>query len=324
MKIYELHQQYLVFSLPGKEEGDPDRFLVFLVMPFGLASAVKCITRVTMPLCCYLASKGIRHSIYIDDGNTLARMLVLVLVHLAIVLETLEKAGFIISKKKTDTADTVGQIKIYLGFVIDSKKTEVRVTAEKIQDVRKAISQVTEGNGPSVKVRQVAKAIGKLVAMEAAMGPVVQLLSRAAQAELAQVTEKSWNVYMQLSHKAKEGLVQMAEVFEEYNGYPIKNVVTVRRLDTLVDASNETADKEAPPALLRIDGKQPIVMAGDASAIATCALQVDQEAKDFNQTLLQEKERTLSSGHRELLTVLRALQQDESSSKQWKIRQFCG
>ena len=65
VKIYEEHQQYLGFSLPGKEEGDADRYFVFLVMPFGLASAVHLITRMTKPLCSYIAKNGIRHSIYI-------------------------------------------------------------------------------------------------------------------------------------------------------------------------------------------------------------------------------------------------------------------
>ena len=87
VKIHEEHQQYLGFSLPGSEFGSPDRYFMFLVMPFGLASAVKCITK---PLCSYLASQGIRHSIYIDDGNTLARTLLLALAHLLIVLDALD------------------------------------------------------------------------------------------------------------------------------------------------------------------------------------------------------------------------------------------
>ena len=85
VKIYKPHQQYLAFALPGKNEDGPDRYFVFLVMPFGLASAVKCITRMTKPLCGYLTRQGIRHSIYIDDRNEVARTLALVLRHLAAV-----------------------------------------------------------------------------------------------------------------------------------------------------------------------------------------------------------------------------------------------
>ena len=52
VRIYEPHQQYLGFAIPGKDGGE--RYFIFLVMPFGLASAVKCITRMTKPLCSYI------------------------------------------------------------------------------------------------------------------------------------------------------------------------------------------------------------------------------------------------------------------------------
>ena len=309
VKIYEPHQQYLGFSLPGKKEGDPDRFFIFLVMPFGLASAVKCITRITKPLCCFLAKQGIRHSIYIDDGNTLARTLALVLAHLRIVLDTLDKAGFVISKDKTDTTETVGQIKIYLGFVVDSQKMELRITPEKVRDIQAAIQTVVQQH--SVKAKEIARAVGKLIAAEPALGPVVQLMTRYAQAELAQATENHWNVRVQLSEAAKQSLNDMSKTIEEHNGYPIKNIATARRLDSFVEASLETEGKEAPAPLLRLSRtSKPPILAGDASAVATCAYQVDTQSRYFNQTLLEEDETGLSSGQRELLTVLRALQQD--------------
>ena len=71
--------------------------------------------------------------------------------------------------------------------------------------------------------------------------------------------------------------------------------------------------KDAPALLLRISGEErdpPTVIAGDASAVATCAFQVAKDSRYFNQATLTEEERGLSSGQRELLTVLRALQTD--------------
>ena len=202
VRIYEPHQQYLAFALPGREEGDPERYFVFLVMPFGLASAVKCITRMTKPLCSYISQQGIRHSIYIDDGNILARTLALVLEHLKIVLDALGKAGFVISESKTDTADTVSQVKLYLGFIIDSKQMLIKISDEKLRDVRSALTRVIGGG--SLRAKTVAKAIGKLIATEAALGPVVQLLSRAAQYELALATEQSWKDQLQLTQQASQ------------------------------------------------------------------------------------------------------------------------
>ena len=106
----------------------------------------------------------------------------------------------------------------------------------------------------------------------------------------------------------------MANSLEEFNGYPIKNVATAKKLDAFIDPSKETEGKKAPTPLLRLESTTHRVVAGDASAVATCALEVgsEEEAKFFTQNRLEEKECHLSSGHRELLTVLRALQQEPS------------
>ena len=70
-----------------------------------------------------------------------------------------------------------------------------------LQDVRGALTSVIQGG--KIRAKAVAKAIGKLVATEAALGPIVQLLSRAAQHELAQATEQSWKVRLQLTEQAR-------------------------------------------------------------------------------------------------------------------------
>ena len=186
----------------------------------------------------------------------------------------------------------------------------IKISDEKLRDVRAALTRVIGGG--SLRAKTVAKAIGKLIATEAALGPVVQLLSRAAQYELAQATEQSWKVQLQLTQQASQGLREMANSLEEFNGYPIKNVATAKKLDAFIEPSKETEGKEAPTQLLRLESTTRKVVAGDASAVATCALEVGEGegTKLFTQNKLEGDERRLSSGHRELLTVLRALQQE--------------
>ena len=281
-------------------------------MPFGLASAVKCITRMTKPLCSYIADNGIRHSIYTDDRNALERTLLELLAKLQIVLKILDNAGFVISAKKTDTAETVGQVKLYLGFVIDSQKMQLRVTEEKMKDIKQALEEITQELEKLIQAKKVAKAVGKLVAAEPAFGPVVQLLSRAAQAELAEATQVSWRVTMMLSKEARQSLKIMTDMLEGYNGFPIKNMATAKRLDCFIEPSKEAGKKEAPAPFLRLQDTVPrTTLAGDASVVGTCALEVgNQDSKFFTQSLLTPQEQTLSSGQRELLTVLRALQKE--------------
>ena len=54
-----------------KEDGSKQYF-VFLYLPFGLGSAVHCMTKIFKPLNAYFHSLGIRHSIFIDDGRILS------------------------------------------------------------------------------------------------------------------------------------------------------------------------------------------------------------------------------------------------------------
>ena len=310
VKIHEEHQQYLAFSLPG-EQGQPDRYFVFEVMPFGLASAVSCITRLTKPLCQYIASKGIRHSIYIDDGNVLAQTLLLLLEHLQTVLEALKAAGFVISPQKTDTADTVSQIKLYLGFVIDSVEMKVRVSEDKIADIRQCLNDILD-QAAGVKAKCLAKGIGKLVAVEQALGPVVQLLSRMAQHELATATEDiGWNCKLRLAEETVDSLRTMERELENFNGFPIKNLATAKTMDVFIEHSKESSGKQAPAQLLGESGSLTTI-AGDASAVATCALEIGKEKKFHTQYVLREDEQKYSSGQRELLTVLRALESERS------------
>ena len=93
-------------------------------MPFGLASATQCLARVTKPVCAYLASKGIRHSLYIDDGKVNANATDMER-HLRCTLETLKAAGFIVAPKKTDSASTASTRKEYLGFIVDSIEMKI-------------------------------------------------------------------------------------------------------------------------------------------------------------------------------------------------------
>ena len=42
-------------------------YFTFLFLPFGLSSAVHCITKLFKPINAYIHNKGVRRSIYLDD-----------------------------------------------------------------------------------------------------------------------------------------------------------------------------------------------------------------------------------------------------------------
>ena len=126
-KIHPDHRKFLGFAIPGPEG---EEYYQFECMPFGLATATKCLACMTKPICALLARNGKRHSLYIDDGkiNTPRH---LIKAHLRFTLEALKNAGFIIAENKTDDEGSASSAKEYLGFKIDSEEMKVYALEEK-------------------------------------------------------------------------------------------------------------------------------------------------------------------------------------------------
>ena len=181
VKIHDDYKKYLCFMVP--DEQGVDRYYQFQVMPFGLSSATQCLARVTKPICAHLASKGIRHSLYIDDGKVNATKQNMK-EHLNYILHVLKWAGFVIAKKKTDTVETASTKKNYLGFEIDSNNMIILAGPNKFQAIRRVLDSIDNEEGV-VKPKTLAKFVGKAISLQPALGTVVQLLTRIAQIELA-------------------------------------------------------------------------------------------------------------------------------------------
>jgi len=101
--------------------GGVDTYMVYDYLPFGLSSAVHCITKLWKPIVSYLQKKGIPLSVYIDDGFFGAqdgdswnqvRLLI---------WETISRAGWTIEKDKSDAENQGSMSKHYLGFAINTR-----------------------------------------------------------------------------------------------------------------------------------------------------------------------------------------------------------
>ncbi len=122
VKIAEPHHKYLGASLPT-----PSGLLYFVynVLPFGLNSAVHVITKIFKPIISYLHQKGVCMSIYMDDGRVVADSKRKVVQDLKTVYGTLYNSGWSLELAKSDTFDSVSQIKSYLGFIINTTDMKV-------------------------------------------------------------------------------------------------------------------------------------------------------------------------------------------------------
>ena len=137
IKICEEQVRYLGAAFET-EQGEKIYF-VFKYLPFGLGSAVHCITKLFKPINAYLHNLGIRHTIFIDDGRGLAESKDEAEKIRHIIYEALDKAGWIREPQKSDGAGDAGQVKEYLGFTINTREMTVKVIEEKKADLIKAI-----------------------------------------------------------------------------------------------------------------------------------------------------------------------------------------
>lgn len=287
-----IHEDQLCYLGIAWDDGTGIKYYQFQVLPFGVKSAAHAITRLLRPLMLYFHAHGIRISMYIDDGRICCKSLLLAKDQYAFVLATLQAAGFVLSFPKSDTLHTISQIKPYLGFVLDSVQMKIFVSDAKLADVLHHVNVLLTRSKPSLK--SASSVLGKIVALQPALGPICHVLTRALywDVDLAQ-TSWSWKGFFRPSQDATTALLLFTRLASSYNGFPVRRQEHYRNLHYL-------ADHQLLP-----------VMAGDASANMVCSY----SSSIYFQQMLTTAEEGLSSGHRELLTVLYTLQHHSASLK---------
>jgi len=111
LDIFEPHQTYLGFSweLSGKQS-----YLVFKVLPFGLASACYAFTKRLRPLVGYWRGQGLRVILCLDDGIVAAENLDKARQASQKVQQDLVNVGLIAKEEKSQW--DLGQTLLWLGF----------------------------------------------------------------------------------------------------------------------------------------------------------------------------------------------------------------
>ena len=96
------------------------QYFVFLFLPFGVGSAVHCITKLRKPILAHLHLKGICNSIFIDDGRLLVTTAEEVDKSRKLAYQLLEKSVWTLESQKSDKEGQASKNKEYLGFVINT------------------------------------------------------------------------------------------------------------------------------------------------------------------------------------------------------------
>jgi len=304
VRIHPSHMKYLGAAIPGSDGNR--QYFVFCFLPFGLSSAVHCVTKLFKPVGAFIHEKGIRHSIYIDDGRILAETEDKAEENRVVVYDVLKRSGFIIEFQKSDKKGEASHSKNYLGFIIDTVSMTVRLNeAKRKRIMQQVLDTIAYGSRP-ISAKELAATLGKMVATEPALGPMVLMAARAGYASLEEATQtRGWSSNLIMSKETLDGLKFFAENCSIFDNTPIRSAATEISVLSIIGPPSSFITKGFVANHVRTDDER--IWASDASEYATCAYSVKGEHL-YYRGILTEEERALSSGHRELLAVTRTLE----------------
>jgi hypothetical protein len=307
IKIHPLQTKYLGAAI--KRPDGTTQYFVFLFLPFGLSSAVHCITKLFKPINAYIHEKGIRHSIFLDDGRIMAENKHEAEKYRVFVYSVLNKAGWILETRKSDEEGDASQIKKHLGFIIDTSSMTVRLGEPKKQRTLHKVWETISYGLKLIPARKLAGTLGKIVSTEPALGPVVIMAARASYIDLDEaIQERGWNTQLKISRESLDGLKFFAENCEDFDNAPIRSSATEISVLSIIGPPSAFMKSSFVANHVRTDEEN--IWVSDASGYATCAYSIKGDHLYYH-GMLSESERKLSSGHRELLAVTRTLEHYE-------------
>jgi ribonuclease HI len=167
--VREKDQQYLGFEWEGE-------YYVFTALPFGLASAPWCFTKVMLVVVRSLRAKGVRVIAYLDDFLFIIPMdnPAKAATIRTLVLNTFEAAGLTINLQKS-TLEFTTRLE-HLGFVVDLETGRFEVPPHRWDALMGLIKRALSTR--RVQVRTLARITGHAVSMYLALGPVARMFTR--------------------------------------------------------------------------------------------------------------------------------------------------
>jgi len=148
-------------------------FYVYRVLPFGLASAPWCFSKIMRSISSHLRFKGLRTLNYLDDFLFLTSLSSSV-EHRTLVLSTFEAAGLAFNAFKCHLEFTTRLV--HLGFVVDLRSGRFEVPEERWAALQSLISEALAA--PSIQVHLISRITGHISSMLLALGPIALMHSR--------------------------------------------------------------------------------------------------------------------------------------------------
>ena len=299
VKLNPEHKKFFGFMLPN-EAGTPE-YYTFTVMAYGVRPAVNVVTRLLKPTKEFLHRLGVKFSIYIDDGRVIAASSKECWDKFQATLLILQLQGWNIQMSKTSTSPS--QQLTYLGFITDTHSMRYFAPSQKITLIKTLLSEAIEKISKRMKftARELASILGKIHSLHKSHGSCVFMCRQTQHLLGTAVTNQGWETTLLLNDLSRRELDYILKNLDFYNGTVISNAP---------GAGSLVPFKELQDSIRSITNEEVIsdnLLVSDASDdVSFVYAKGDiQLVKDF---IFSPQERLLSSGHRELLGLLKTLE----------------
>lgn len=299
VSLAEQEKKYFGFAVPDNQ--GKNIYYIFNVLAFGCKCAVNVVTRLLKPAKAFVHKLGIRFSLFIDDGRVLGQAKDECWFKFQAVLLVLQLQGWNIQWSKTSTEPT--QVVKYLGFQTDTVRMKYYCDEDKLEIIRQVIIQAIDriNKGKIFKAREVAQVLGKIHSLHTSHGNVVYMCRSAQQALGRAVMREDWDTSLYMDGRVAQEFKYILNNLNYFNG---KIIARAPGASLIVE---HTAMVNALARIKEGDVIQEPVFVSDASEEVAYIFAKNNisVALDF---VFTEKERDYSSGHRELLAILKTLQ----------------
>ena len=216
--VAEVHWTYL--GVHVVESDGSVKYWVWKVLCLGLRDAAHIYTRINCPIMAALRREGIKGQIYVDDNLTVAESKEACLEAERRTYELFQEWGWIFKPSKRSGEPS--QICKFLGLVIDSRDMSFNIPQDKIQDIKSLIAEIKPRR--KVKVKLVARLVGKLQAVRLATGPIVAILTRSLYGAVA--AARTWKSWIELGEMARFELGWWEEHLSQVAKFPINGLLS--------------------------------------------------------------------------------------------------
>ena len=291
-------------------------YFVYNVLPFGFKLAVWIVTHLILPLKLYIHTFSILFSIYLDDGRVIAKNIDIARYQTAFVIDVFQYAGWELNYAKSTLEPT--QQLYYLGFYTDTVIMKYFSSIHRLQYCQNLISEIIDQD--FVPARHLAKIVGIIASFKKSHSNIVNILTRRLQNTLALAVlegeELNWNVSVPLNEHCKFELQFFLTNLVFLNGKHICVSKTSSQIFSLPGYELETRPN--------LDLDQDVdyrICCSDASESKVYIYEIEkfELVDDF---VFEPTEIKYGSGHRELLGIVKALENRQQFFTQNQGKRF--